>query len=145
MKKLVLILVLTIVTSLALGYWLHRTSYVITEVSIREISTNPQSFDGVLVRLRGYVVDTSVYMFGPKYVLRDLEDGVEIALGGKGGEDEAELAPYVSFVFDGLNYTQTGNERLQVVGWVRYLGFVTDFPPLFLDVDSVEPDIDVHQ
>lgn len=112
--------------------------YPIRVVSIREINLNPESFNGFHVELHGYIVDTSVYMFGPKYVLRDFDYGVEIALGGKGGPKNVDLAPYVSFVFDGRNYTQIGNKIVSVVGYVRYIGWVTDFSSFLLDVEGVE-------
>lgn len=84
-------------------------------------------------------------MFGPKYVLRDFEDEVEIALGGKGGAGSVDLEPYISFVFDGRNYTQTAKTEIQVVGYVRYLGSVPDVPSFHLDVENAEHTVNVRQ
>lgn len=140
-KRLALILV--VVAVVVLGYFINFVIYGVRDVSVEEVVSDPQSFDGVHVRLHGYVADTSVYMFGPKYVLRDFEDGVEIALGGKGGPEKVDLEPYVSFVFDGGNYTQIRNIRVSVVGYVRYIGLVTDAPSFHLNVEKVEPRMDV--
>ncbi|MFQ6116231.1 MAG: hypothetical protein ACE5NG_19385 [bacterium] len=83
-----------------------------------------------------------MYIFGPQYVLRDFEDEVDIALGGKGGLEKVDLKPYVSFVFDGENYTQIRNIKVSVVGYVRYIGLVIDAPSFLLDVEKVEPEMD---
>ena len=140
LKRLALILVVvTAVACLVIGFSMNSLFYGVRDVSIGEVVSDPQSFDGVHVRLHGYVVNTSVYMFGPKYVLRDFEDGVEIALGGKGGSERVDLEPYISFVFDGKNYTQIRNIRVSVVGYVRYIGLVIDAPSFSLDVEKVEP------
>jgi hypothetical protein len=107
-------------------------------VSIKEINFNPNSFDGAHVRLQGYVVKNSAYIFGPRYVLRDFDNGVEIALGGKGGsENEADLESYVSFLFDGSNYTQIRDLTVSVVGHIRYVGPVVDAAPFSLEVEKV--------
>jgi hypothetical protein len=107
-------------------------------VSIKEINFNPNSFDGAHVRLQGYVVKNSGYIFGPRYVLRDFDNGVEIALGGKGGsENEADLESYVSFLFDGSNYTQIRDLTVSVVGHIRYVGPVVDVAPFSLEVEKV--------
>jgi hypothetical protein len=111
----------------------------IKDVSIREINSDPPSFDGAHVKLEGRIVDSSVYIFGPKYVLREFDDGVEVALGGKGSIEKVDLKPYVSFVFDGSNYTHIRDLRVSVVGYVRYIGLVTDAPSFYLDVEKVEP------
>jgi len=145
LKRLFLILFSVAVASVISGYCLHFVFSGVRDVSIKEIASDPESFDGVHVRLHGYVVDTSVYMFGPKYVLRDFEDEVEIALGGKGGAGSVDLEPYISFVLadDGRNYTQMAKTRTQVVGHVRYIGWVTDFSSFLLEVENAEPVIDV--
>jgi hypothetical protein len=143
-KRLALILVVVAAVSVVvLGYFINFVVYGAKDVSVEEVVSDPQSFDGVNVRLHGYVADTSGYMFGPKYVLRDLEDGAEIALGGKGGPKNVDLEPCVSFVFDGENYTQIRNVRVSVVGYVRYIGLVVDAPSFFLDVEKVEPQMDI--
>ncbi len=143
-KRLALILVVVAAVSVAVvGYFISFVIYGARDFSVEEVVSDPQSFDGVHVRLWGYVVDTSVYIFGPKYVLRDLEDGVEIALGSKAGPEEVDFTPYVSLVFDGENYTQIRNVRVSVVGYVRYIGSVVDAPPFYLDVEKVELRIDV--
>jgi hypothetical protein len=134
-KRLALILVVAAISVAVLGYFMF---YHVRDVSILEIVSNPQSFDGAHVRLHGYVVDTSVYMFGPKYMLRDFDNEVEIALGGKGGPTNVDLEPYVSFILDGANYTQISNITVGVVGYVRYIGFAVDAPPFLLEVEKVE-------
>ena len=112
--------------------------YAVKVVSIKEINFNPNSFDGSHVRLQGYVVKNIDYMFGPKYVLRDLDNDVEIALGGKGGSgNEVDLESCVSFLFDGGNYTQIRDFRVSVVGYVRYVGPILDAPPFSLEVEKV--------
>ena len=143
-KRLALILVVVAAVSVVvLGYFINFVIYNVRDVSVEEVVSDPQSLDGAHVRLHGHVVNTSVYMFGPKYVLRDFEDGVEIALGGKGAPEKVDFEPYVSFVFDGENYTQIRNIRVIVVGYVRYIGLVTDAPSFHLDVEKVEPQMDV--
>jgi hypothetical protein len=112
--------------------------YAVKIVSIKEININPTSFDGAHVRLQGYVVKNSGYMFGPRYVLRDFDNGVEIALGGKGGSgNQVDLESYVSFLFDGRNYTQIRDLTVSVVGHVRYAGPIMDAPPFSLEVEKV--------
>ena len=145
LKRLFTILFSVVVASAILGYCLHFVFFGVRDVSIKEIASDPESFDGLYVRLHGYVVDTSVYMFGPKYVLRDFEDEVEIALGGKGGAGSVDLEPYISFVFDGRNYTQIAKTRTQVVGHVHYIGWVTDVPSFHVDVENAEPFINARQ
>ncbi len=141
-KRLALIsVVVAAVFVVVLGYFLSSVISGVRDVSIVEVVSDPQSFDGVHVQLHGYVADVS-YMFGPKYVLRDLEDGVEIALDGKSGPENVDLDPYVSFVFDAENYTQVRNVRVSVVGYVRYIGWVTDSPSFLLEVEKVEPQMD---
>jgi len=143
-KRLALILVVVAAVSVVvLGYFVNFVIYNVRDVSVEDVVSDPQSFDGIHVRLHGYVANTSVYMFGPKYVLRDFEDGVEIALGGKGGPEKVDFEPYVSFVFDGENYTQIRNIRVSVVGYVRYIGLVTDAPSFHLDAEKVEPQMDI--
>jgi hypothetical protein len=121
-----------------LGYFLLSTFFGIRDVSIIDVVFDPESFDGVRVQLQGYVVDTGVYMFGPKYVLRDFENEVEIALGGKDHAENVNLEPYVSFVFDGGDYTQIAKTKTQLVGYVRYIGWVTDFSSFLLDIENAE-------
>lgn len=118
-KRLALILAVVVaVSAIVLGYSIYFATYAVRDVSIKEVVSDPQSFDDVHVRLRGYIVRNVGSFFGPKYVLRDLEDGVEIALSGKG----VDFEPYVSFVFDGTNYTQIRNISISVKGYVRYIG-----------------------
>lgn len=137
-----------VLSSTLVAFFLYKyvfyPPHAIKDVSIQEINSNPQSFDGVHVRLHGYVVNTSVYMFGPKYILRNFDDEVEIALGTKGGPEKVDLEPYVSFVFDGENYTQIRNLRVSVVGHVRYIGPVMDAPPFHLEVKTVQPQTGTH-
>lgn len=143
-KRLALILA-AIAVVVGVGYSLNSLFYGVKDVSVEEVVSDLQSFDGAHVRLYGYIVNTSVYMFGPKYVLRDFDDAVEIALGGKGGPKKVDLEPYVSFVFDGRNYTQIRNMRVSVVGYVYYIGPVTDAPSFYLDVEKAEPQIGVRE
>ena len=77
-------------------------------------------------------------MFGPKYVLRDFDNGVEIALGGKGGSgNDVDLESCVSFLFDGRNYTQIRDLTVSVVGHVHYAGPIVDAPPFSLEIEKV--------
>jgi len=138
-KKPALILVIAGAVSVAIiGSFLILGVYNVADVSLKDVASNPQSFDGLHVRLFGYVVETN-YSFGPKYVLMDFDDAVEIALDGKGGPKNLNLEPYVSFVFDGRNYTRIRNLRVNIVGYVHYIGFVIDAPSFYLDVERVEP------
>jgi hypothetical protein len=75
-------------------------------------------------------------MFGPKYVLKDNRS--EIALGEKGGPLGIDLARYVSFIFDGENYTQIRDIVMSIVGHVHYIGFVTDVPSCYIEVENAE-------
>jgi len=61
---------------------------------------------------------------------------------GRGGPKTVNLEPYVSFVFDGEKYMQIRNINVNVVGYVRYTGWSTDFPSFHLDVEKVEPSND---
>jgi len=143
-KRLGLILVvIAVIAGALLGYSLISLFYNVRDVSIEEVVSVPQSFDDVHVRLFGYVVNTSGYMFGPKYVLRDFDEDVEIALVHEDDSEIVDLEPYVSFVFDGKNYTQIRNIRVSVVGYVRYVGLVIDAPSFYLDVEKVELQMDV--
>ncbi len=142
LKRLALILVVVVaVAGVLIGIFHDFLFYGVRDVSVGDVVSDPHSFDGVHVRLPGYVVDTSVYMFGPKYVLRDFDEGVEIALGGKGGSGKVDFEPYVSFIFDGENYTQIRNIRVSVVGYVCYIGPVSDAPSFYVDVEKVEPNL----
>jgi hypothetical protein len=135
-KRLALLLVVAAVCIIVTGY---SVKYVlIWDVSMKEVVSDPQSFDGMHLRLVGYVVKTN-YMFGPKYVLRDFDDAVEVALDGKGGPRDLDLELYACFVFDGISYTRLGDSKVSIVGYVRYIGWVTDFPSFYLDVEKVEP------
>ena len=134
-KRLALLLVVVTVSVVVVGYSIKYV--LIWDVPIKEVVSNPQSFDGMHLRLVGYIVNTT-YMFGPKYVLRDFDDAVEVALDGKNGPQNLNLEPYVSFVFDGINYTRIGNSEVSIVGYVRYIGLGTDFPSFYLDVEKVE-------
>lgn len=144
-KRLFLFLLSIVVAFVFLGYLLLSAYFGIRDVFVKDVVSDPESFDGVRVRLQGYVVDTSVYMFGPKYVLKNFENEVEIALGEKGCAENVNLEPYVSFVFDGRNYTQIAKTRTQIVGHMRYIGWVTDAPSFLLEVENAEAVIDVHQ
>jgi len=136
-KRLALTLVVVAtVACVVIGFSMNSLFYGVRDVSIGEVVSDPQSFDGVHVRLCGYVVEWSGYMFGPKYVLRDFDDGVEIAL-----VEKVNLEPYVSFVFDGRNYTKIRNIKVSVVGYVRYIGPVMNAPSFSLNVEKVEPSV----
>jgi hypothetical protein len=141
LEKVGLILVVAVTACVVVGYCMSCLFCGVRDISIREVVSNPQSFDGAYLRLHGYVVNTSVYMFGPKYALRNFDDGVEIALDGEGDPENFDLEPYISFVFDGENYTQIRNIQVNVVGWVRYIGPVVDAPSFHLDVEKVEPSV----
>jgi len=136
-KKLALILLVVVLVGLFTGISVIFSFFSVKDVSLEEVVSNPRSFDGSRVRLYGYMVNTSVYMFGPKYVLRDFEEDVEIALDVKG-----DFESYVSFVFDGRNYTQIRNIKASVVGYIHYLGTVLDAPSFNLEVEKIEPRID---
>lgn len=140
-KRLALVLVVAVIACVIIGYFINCLFYGVKNISIEEVVSDPQSFDGAYVRLHGYVVNTSVYMFGPKYVLRNFDDEVEIALGGKGGPKKVDLEPYVSFVLDMGNYTSIRNIRVSVIGYVRYIGPVIDAPSFYVDVEKVEPSV----
>lgn len=143
-KRLALIsVVVAAISVVVIDYFLNFVIYGVRDVSVEEVVCDPQSFDGVHVRLRGYVVDTSVYMFGPKYMLMG-DEGDEIALGGKGGPENVDLGLYVSFIFDGENYTRIRSLKVIVVGYVRYVGPATDVPPCHLDVETVKEANTVH-
>ena len=141
-QRLTFISVVVAFSILAAGFLLYSSVYYVRDVSIKDVVSDPRTFDGVRVRLHGYVVDTSVYMFGPKYVLRNLEEKTELALGGKGGPTKVNLEPYVSFVFDGENYTRTRDINASIVGIVHYIGLVMDAPPVSLEVEEIELPID---
>jgi len=132
------LLALSSVLATLLLFLVFYQLYAVKVVSIKEINFNPTSFDGAHVRLQGHVVKNSGYMFGPRYVLRDFDNGVEIALDGKGGSgNEVDLESSVSFLFDGRNYTQTRDLTVSVVGHIRYVGPVVDAPPFSLEVEKV--------
>ncbi len=138
-----LVLFLTVILGVSvISFLLYSAIYSVKDVSIKDVVSDPQTFDGTRVRLCGYVVELSGYMFGPKYVLRNFEEKAEIALGGKGGPERVSLEPYVSFVFDGESYTRIRDIKVSIVGVVRYIGRVTDAPSVSLDVEEIKPAID---
>jgi hypothetical protein len=133
----ILTLILAVVAAVAgIAGYIALSISAAGEVSVKDINSNPQCFNNTRVRVNGYIVNTSCYMFGPKYVLRD--NGSEIALSQKNGPRSVDLARYVSFIFDGENYTQTRDMVISVVGHVRYVGFVTDAPSCYIDVEDAE-------
>jgi hypothetical protein len=138
LRFLVLILVVILGVSV-ISFLLHSAIYFVRDVSIKDVISESQSLDGDRVRLRGYVVEASGYMFGPKYALRNFEDKAEIALCGKGGPKNVNLEPYVSFIFDGENYTKIRDIIVIIVGIVHNIGLATDSPPICLDVEEIEP------
>jgi hypothetical protein len=133
MKNSMYVLIITTITIIAITSFIYfySSSYV-RYVVIQEICSNPQAFNGLHVRLNGYVVSMSGYMFGPRYMLRSLEDEATIALGG-----EVDFEPYISFVFYGGNYTEVGNEEVVVTGYVRYQGITTDGPSFYLEAQTL--------
>ena len=77
---MVLALASLVIGSFSLVF-LYYQFYFIRDVSIEEFDADPESYDGVHVRLRGCIIQTD-YMFGPKYVLKSNEtDATEIPLG----------------------------------------------------------------
>jgi hypothetical protein len=132
---LALILAVTAVAASIAGYVVLKISAA-REVSIKDVNSDPQSFNNTRVRVYGYLVNTSYYMFGPKYVLRD--NSSEIALSSKNGPRSIDLAKYVSFIFDGETYSQTKDMMMSIVGHVRYIGFVTDVPSCYIEVENAE-------
>lgn len=109
----------------------------VNDVLLTELCSRPRNFDGFHVRLFGYIARTS-YMFGPKYVLRDLSGTFEVALDGKGGPEEINLEPYVTFVYNWpANYT-LATQLVEVVGLVHYVDPAVDIPLFYLDVEKVQ-------
>ncbi len=139
LKLLVIFLVVALGVSV-ISFLLYYAISGVMDVSIKDVISYPQTFNGIRIRIRGYVVEALGYFFGPQYWLRNFEGEAEIALSGL---EEAYLKPYVSFVFDGENYTKIRDINVSVVGVVRYIGsLVTDSPPVSLDVEEIEPSID---
>lgn len=105
------------------------------DVTIEDIASNPESFDGVHVRLRGYIVKPN-YFLGPKYVLRD--GRWEVALSEKGKSGGVQLERFVSFIIGGQNRTQLRDMVVSVSGCARYIGFVVDSPSYYVEVEDVK-------
>lgn len=131
----IFLMISTIVATFLFYQFVLYPFYIVKEVSIEEISSNPKSFDGWHVLLRGSIIKNVGLFFGPKYELKG--DTGKIALGGKGAL-EIDLEPHVSYTFDGSNYTKVSETRVVVIGYVRYVGLVMDAPPYNLDVEVVK-------
>ncbi len=120
-------------------------------VSIVSIENNPQFYNFVRVELRGFIVENTGLMFGPKYELveedapltppKNFKDANKIALGLKAGPS-IDLSKYVSYYFDGKNYTRVGFKPVLVHGTVIYIGEASDAPPFYLDLKDVKIDLD---
>jgi hypothetical protein len=135
--SLTLLLIVVAVVTGIVGYT-ALSALLPKHVSIKEINADPEIFNGAYVSLRGYTVKTSVYTFGPKYILK--EDESQIALDGKNPPVDIDLDRVVSFIFDGENYTQTRDIIISVVGRIRYVGLVTDAPSHYVDIERMEPE-----
>ena len=134
MKHKKIFITFLVISSIIAAFLFYRfllyPFYIIKEISIEEISSNPKSFDGWHVLLRGSIIKNVGAFWGPKYALKD--NTAKIALGSK-----VDLEPYVSYIFDGRNYTKVSEIGVAVIGYVRYEGLVVDAPPYYLDVEVV--------
>lgn len=125
-----------IVAGTIIGGYIYSLFFITRDVSLNEIASDPQSFDGAHVQLHGYIVRRSP-MFGPRYKLIHVDNKTEIHLSG----GLVDLEPYVSFVYVGAgNYTQIRDIlEVNVVGYIHYNGPITDAPPFYLIAEQVEP------
>jgi hypothetical protein len=135
--SLTLLLIVVAVVTVIVEY-IALSALLPKHVSIKEINADPEIFNGAYVSLRGYTIKTSVYTFGPKYILK--EDESQIALDGKNPPVDLDLDRVVSFIFDGENYTQVRDMIISVVGRIRYVGLVTDAPSHYVDIERMEPE-----
>jgi hypothetical protein len=144
--SIVLILVFLVVASLGFVYFQYFSYRII---SLTNIENNPQLYNQVRVTLRGMVIRNEGFMFGPKYELTEFEPSKvfnintakQIALGLKAGPS-IDLSNYVSYAFDGRNYTQITYKPVVVKGTIIYIGQAMDAPPFYLDLESIKIDLD---
>lgn len=135
---MVLALAFLVIGSFSLVFFYYQF-YFVRDVSIEELDADPESYDGVRVRLRGYIIQTD-YMFGPKYVLKGNEtDIAEIPLGGKSVAENIDLEPYVSSIWNSRydNYTKIRDVTVIITGYVHFIGLAIDLPTYLLEVETV--------
>lgn len=126
----------------AMSFLIYTEILGVKEVSIKNVVENSAKFNGMRVKLSGYIINiTNVYMFGPKYFLRDHEEKVEIALNIKGEPEKINLEPYISFVFNGENYTKIRDIKVTITGIVHYVGQATDAPLVTVNIENIKPQI----
>jgi hypothetical protein len=148
MNKLKIALILVFLVVLFFGliyfqYFSYRT------ISLATIENNPQIYNQVKIKLKGVVIRNEGTFFGPEYELAELESSKvfdintakRIALGLK-DSFKINLSDYVSYTFDGHNYTQIAYKPVTVKGTVIYLGLVMDAPPFYLDLESIKVELD---
>jgi hypothetical protein len=88
------------------------------QVSLGDIISNPQEYDGKLVSTSGKVENLFYgWNYCPTLVGENRDRGIAL-------EWTDSLTPYVG-------------ENVVVVGWVRYLGEVVDAPGLYVDIISI--------
>lgn len=146
MKNKVLILIVTLIF---VGSIIYLQYFSYRELSVSSIESNPQIYNFAKVKLRGMVIENTGMFFGSNYELAgfeqgkifDIKDASQIALGLKGGSN-IDLTNYVSYYFDGLNYTEGVYKPVVVTGTIKYLGEVMDAPPFYLELESVKIELD---
>ncbi len=116
------------------------------DVSFGELNSRPRDFDGLRVRLHGYVGDTN---YKPRYVLRDSSGTNEIFLVCSWWRrndsayclETVDLQPYVTYVCRSSvePCTVLEPQLVEIVGIVRYAGPTNDWPLFAVNVEKVQP------
>ena len=144
MKKYILFLILAFLIILSFGF-AYSYYFQYKEVPLAMIENNPESFNQNKISLVGLVIKNEGALFGPKYELAefkssndfDINSAKRIALGLKAGPS-IDLTNFVSYTFDGRNYTKIANKPANVKGKVIYHGPVIDAPQYYLDLETIK-------
>lgn len=129
----------------------------IIDVSLSELNSRPRDFDGLRVRLHGYIADT---YYKPRYVLRDSNGTNEVFLDYMSWKrnDSSEvfwfmshgtanyyleiidLQPYVAYVYDSSweLILVPEPQLVEIVGLVYYNGLACDVPLFTVNVEKVQ-------
>jgi len=144
MKKVIIILILTFLIILSASY-IYFPYFSYNKIPLSTIEDNPTPYNKIKISIRGLVIRNEGAFFGPQYELAEFESSKDfninaakqIALGLK-SDSNVDLSNFISYTFDGRNYTQIANKPVNVKGIVIYHGPVTDAPQYYLDLEKIK-------
>jgi hypothetical protein len=149
MKNSLIILFIIILIASVFVYLQFFPQKGTTYDSIDSIKSNPQSYNGQKVRVRGFVVEFIGPRFGQTYQLmpntfaENLDTRTAeiegIALYPKDENTLQAMKSYISYKC-GMNCsiaTERGIITIDIMGTVRYIGQVTDAPPYSIMVEQI--------